>query len=136
MPPQSHRDALARELDRLADVYDAVADLLVAEAVHQNVLGNNERAGAVLAAIDRQGRPPRMDFVRTPRTGKSFTQRLLVLIADETLPPLWQGIALDARARAEPRLNAWIARLIGPGWAMLVGGGAGTLVSVLRGADA
>src|SRR5206468_3722248 len=39
--------------------------------------------------------------------------RLLVLIADESLPASWQAVAPDARARAEPRLNAWMARLIG-----------------------
>lgn len=86
MPPQPERDALAVELDRLADCYDAVADVLVAESVHQNVLGNNERAGAALAALDRQGHPPRVEFVRTPRTGKSYTQRLLVLVGDESFP--------------------------------------------------
>ena len=39
MPPQEQRNQLAVELDRLADSYDAVADLLLAETVHQNVLG-------------------------------------------------------------------------------------------------
>jgi hypothetical protein len=111
--PQPARDALTGELDRLADAYDAVADVLTAEVVHQNVLGNNDRAGAALAALDRQGRPPRLEFLRTPRTGTSYTQRLLVLITDESLPPAWQSIPPDARAKAEPRLNAWIARLIG-----------------------
>jgi hypothetical protein len=112
-PAPPDRDALAAELDRLADVYDAVADVMVAEAVHQNVRGNNERAGAVLAALDRQDRPPEMEFVRTPRTGTSFTHRLLVLIGDETLSPAWAAIPLDARGRTEPRLNAWVAHLIG-----------------------
>src|SRR6185295_11142909 len=64
-PSATDQTALAAELDRLADVYDAVADVMVAEAVHQNVRGNNERAGAVLAALDRQDRPPEMEFVRT-----------------------------------------------------------------------
>jgi hypothetical protein len=112
-PPPADQAALAGELDRLADLYDAVADVMVAEAVHQNVLGNSERAGAVLAALDRQGRPPRMEFVRTPRTGTSFTHRVLVVIGDETLPASWSTMPSDARGRAEPRLNAWIARLIG-----------------------
>jgi hypothetical protein len=112
-PVGADRDGIAAELDGLADVYDAVADVLVAEAVHQNVRGNNERAGAVLAALDRQDRPPEMQFVRTPRTGTSFTHRVLVLIGDEALSPAWTAIPLDARARAEPRLNAWIAHLIG-----------------------
>jgi hypothetical protein len=112
-PPPTDQTALALELDRLADLYDAVADVMVAEAVHQNVAGNNERAGAVLGALDRQERPPRMEFVRTPRTGTSFTHRLLVLIGDESLPASWSTMRTDARAGAEPRLNAWIARLIG-----------------------
>jgi hypothetical protein len=113
MPPQPERDALAVELDRLADLYNAVADVLVAEAVHQNVLGNNERAAAALAALDRQGRPPRLEFVRTPRTGQSYTQRLLVLVGDDSFPTSWPTPILDARANAEPRLNAWSARIIG-----------------------
>ncbi|HEU4998562.1 MAG TPA: hypothetical protein VFT68_06420, partial [Lapillicoccus sp.] len=113
MPPQSQRDELAVELDRLADAYDAVADLLLAESVHQNVLGNYDRAAAALAALDRQGRPPRIDVVRTPRTGKSYTQRLLVLIGDETYPSTWPAPIRDPRSLAEPRLNAWLARIVG-----------------------
>jgi hypothetical protein len=113
MPPQEQRDQLAVELDRLADAYDAVADVLLAESVHQNVLGNHERAAAALAALDRQGRPPRLDFVRTPRTGKAYAQRLLVLIGDETYPPSWPARVRDPRSRAEPRLDAWLARILG-----------------------
>ena len=113
MPPQHERDQLAVELDRLADSYDAVADVLLAELVHQNVLGNHERSAAALGALDRQGRPPRADFVRTPRTGKSYTQRLLVLMGEELFPPTWPAPALDPRSRAEPRLNAWLARILG-----------------------
>lgn len=109
-PPAADRGPLAAELDRLADLYDAVSDLMVAEAVHQNVAGNNERAGAVLAALDRQGIPPRMDFARTPRMGKSFAHRVLVLAGDERVPAAWPR---DPRAAAEPRLNAWIARVVG-----------------------
>jgi hypothetical protein len=113
VPSDADRAALAAVLDTLASSYDAVADVMVAEAVHQNVLGNRERAGAVLAALDRQETPPRMDFLRTPRTGKSFTHRVLVLIGDESLPAAWSTAPVDVRAKAEPRINAWIARLIG-----------------------
>ena len=114
MPPQEQRNQLAVELDRLADIYDAVADLLLAETVHQNVLGNHERAAAALGALDRQGRPPRVEFVRTPRTGKSYTQRLLVLIGDEHATRR-HGPRRYAtrRSQAEPRLNAWLARILG-----------------------
>ena len=114
-PPDPQQDVplLADELNRLADLYDAVADLMVAEAVHQNVLGNNDRAGAVIAALDRQERPPTMDFVRTPRSGTSYTQRLLVLLGDAVLPAAWATLGGDVRGRAEPRLSAWVARLLG-----------------------
>jgi hypothetical protein len=112
-PSPADQTTLGAVLDALASTYDAIADTMVAEAVHQNVIGNNERAGAVLAALDRQETPPRMDFVRTPRSGKHFTHRVLVLIGDEIVLTTWSTIPVDARAKAEPRLNAWIARLIG-----------------------
>lgn len=112
-PPAADKTALGAVLDALASAYDAVADVMVAEVVHQNVLGNRDRAGAVLAALDRQETPPRMDFIQTPRTSKSFTHRVLVLIGDDTLPASWSAIAPDARAKAEPRLNAWLAGMIG-----------------------
>ena len=109
-PDIDDRPAIEEELQRLADLYDAVSDVMVAESVHQNVLGNHERAGAVLAALDRQGVPPRMQFVRTPRTGKTFANRVLVLAGDDLVPDGW---AHDVRGAAEPRLNAWVARVLG-----------------------
>jgi len=112
-PDANDTPLLADELNRLTDLYDAVADLMVAEAVHQNVLGNNDRAGAAIAALDRQERPPTLDFVRTPRSGTAYTQRLLVLLGDAVLPTTWTALGNDARARAEPRLSAWVARLLG-----------------------
>ena len=64
-------------------------------------------------ALDRQGRPPRVEFVRTPRTGKSYTQRLLVLLGDDAYPPSWPSPVRDPRSQAESRLNAWLARILG-----------------------
>jgi len=115
VPPPTPADTplLTDEMNRLADLYDAVADLMVAEAVHQNVLGNNDRAGAVIAALDRQERPPSLDFVRTPRSGTAYTQRLLVLMGDAVPPSAWTALSGDVRGRAEPRLSAWVARLLG-----------------------
>ncbi|MEO6526677.1 MAG: hypothetical protein ABIP93_08655 [Gemmatimonadaceae bacterium] len=111
--PQADRDAIGAELDRLADLYDAVADVMIAEAVHQQVLGNSERAGGVLAALDRHERAPAMDFVRTPRSGRGLAHRVLVLIGADAVSPAWRTLSNDARAAAEPKLNAWIARIIG-----------------------
>ena len=109
----TERDALSAELDRLEDALDAVSDVLVAEAVYQNVLGNPERAGAALAALDRQDRPVSPEVVQTPRTGHSLTHRLLVLFPEAKPPAAWGSFPVDPRAAAEPRANAWVARVLG-----------------------
>ncbi len=112
-PSQEERDNLVACLNQLLDLMDAASDLLLAEAVYQVAQGNMERAGAALAALDRQERPVEPEIVRTPRSGYGYQQRLLALIKDSALPTAWAGFPIDPRARAEPRLNAWIARLMG-----------------------
>jgi hypothetical protein len=105
------RGDIEAELARTADLYDAVSDLLVSEAVHQTVLGNTTRAGSALAVLDRQERGEVPAVAGTRRTGLHFTHRVLVLCTDERAPAGWR--IDDPRARAEPRLNAWIGRLLG-----------------------
>jgi hypothetical protein len=112
-PDSGERDALMEELKRLDEMFDAVSDLLVAEGVYQSVRGNYERAGAALSALDRQSQPPEPQFVRTPRSGLSYQQRVLVLVQDDRLPAPWVDLPGDLRAELEPRLNAWIAKLLG-----------------------
>jgi hypothetical protein len=103
-------EATAAELD---SAFDAVSDLLVAEGVHQMVSGNLERASAALAGLERQTRPVEPDVIRTPRSGRSFMQRLLIVLTSDELPASWRTIPLNAQAKAEPRVNAWVSRLIG-----------------------
>jgi hypothetical protein len=105
------RAPVATVLDDVATTYDAVSDLLVAEAVHQTVLGNYERAGAALAAVDRQERPPDPEVVRTPRTGVVYTQKVLVAVGTGPARAPWRA-ARDARSDAAPALNAWAASLL------------------------
>ena len=102
---------LVQEVAKVADAYDSVSDLLLAEGVHQAVAGNNERAGAALAVIDRQAVAPSPAVVRTPRSGRGYSQRVVVLMGEGTPPAGWP--AVDTRAKAEPRLNAWIGNLLG-----------------------
>jgi hypothetical protein len=108
----AERAAVAAEIDRLADALDAVSDLMVAESVYQTTIGNSERARAALAVLDRQERPIEAQFVRTPRGGAGYAQRVGVLLSDTTPPASWKSL-VDPRARAEPALNAWIAGLLG-----------------------
>ena len=104
------RDDITAELAALDELLDAVSDLLLAESVHQMVAGNDERAGAALDALDRQSPLPDVGVARTPRSGSSTSHRLLLALDDAAAPAGWVS---DPRALAEPRLNAWIARVLG-----------------------
>ena len=90
------------------DLADSVADLLMAEGVHQIMQGNFERAGAAMAVVDKQSLPVEPQVARTPRGGASYTQRVALLCPapDDAWPR-------DRRADAEPALNAWLARMLG-----------------------
>lgn len=108
----AHRAALVQELDALADAIDAVGDLLVSESVFHAVLGNTERSAAALDALDRQVAIPEVGIAATPRTGTGLSHRVLLVFDAARPPEQWKGMA-DARSRAEPRVNAWAARVIG-----------------------
>lgn len=102
--------AISSLVKRLDDALDAVADLALAESVHQLLRGNTLRAGATLDAIARGDTPPpELDVVRTPRAGTALTQRLLAVAIGGQAP----GWPVTPRAQAEPRLNAWAAALLG-----------------------
>jgi hypothetical protein len=105
------RPAVSAVLDEVAATYDAVGDVLVAEAVHQTVLGNYERAGAALAAVDKQQRPPEPEVIRTPRTGVTYTQKVLVAAGGEATPAPWRALG-DSRSAGAPELDAWCAALL------------------------
>jgi hypothetical protein len=106
------RAAVQAELAQLADALDGVSDVLVAESVYQAVLGNPERSGAALDAIDRQAPFPDVGVVRTARTGHGVSHRLLMVLADDDPGASWRNLE-DPRGSAEPRLNAWLGRAIG-----------------------
>lgn len=104
------RDRLTAAIGLLDTALDAVADLALAESVHQLVRGNTVRAGATLDAIARGDAPaPDLDVVQTPRAGTSLTHKLLTVAASTDAP----GWTNTPRAQAEPRLNAWAAALLG-----------------------
>lgn len=112
---QVERGALTAVLASLDDAVDALGDALLVEGVHHAALGNPTRAGATLDAAARGDvPPPELEFTRTPRTGTAVTHRLLVLLTETTADrAVWPVDAvLQARAAAEPRLDAWAARLL------------------------
>src|SRR4029078_3260961 len=97
----------------LGATYDTVSDLLLADSVHQLELGNAARAGATIAATDAQQPAASPAVVRTPRTGRSYAQRVAVVLSNDAPPPFWPTPLMDVRARAEPRLNAWLGAVLG-----------------------
>jgi hypothetical protein len=124
LPRQEVQDALAgldqalgqkvdQVLDMLLDAVDSVADLLLAESVHQIVRGNPMRAAGALDVLNRgEGGNAEPEVTATPRTGSSITNRALVLVGHH--PPAAPGWPIDGvRARAEPRLAAWAGHLLG-----------------------
>ena len=106
---RSDVDAVLTEID---DALDAVSDLLMAESVHQAVLGNAERSAAALDALDRQEAIPELGFVKTPRTGSGYQHRLAVLTGSVDPAAGWGGLD-DPRRAAEPRLDHWIGTVLG-----------------------
>ena len=103
--------AIDAEVALLLDVHDAIADLTLAEGVHQAVVGNVDRAAATLDALGRASLPPEPDVVQTPRSGLAITHRVAVHVRPRSDPlqsPV-PGVAVTPRAIGEPALNAWLA---------------------------
>ena len=95
-PPPSPRRSIG-----CAIRMDAIADLLLAESVHQVVQGNYARArGAVQALTDGEF-PPLPDVIQTPRMGKSLTHRV-ALFLDPAATAGWNGTLTPRAASQRP----------------------------------
>ena len=109
-------DVLAAELMRLLDTNDAVADIGLAEGIHQVVQGNYDRAAATLESLSGDNLPLIPDVVTTPRSGLGLTLRLGLHLKPGLTPtssPI-MGMAMTPRASAEPALNDWLSRIFPP----------------------
>jgi hypothetical protein len=120
-------DHVRQAIEEAAAACDAVADLLMAESVHQIVQGNVARSAAALDAAGTGDVPPaEPDVVRSPLVGVPLTHRLL-LVAAGGEP--WSRSR--PRAKAEPRLEAWCAARLGHSQEIIVGtDGAGGQVTL------
>ncbi|EHR72232.1 hypothetical protein BurJ1DRAFT_3424 [Burkholderiales bacterium JOSHI_001] len=99
-----------RELALLNDAIDALSDAAVAECAFQAVRGNVVKTGTTLQALaNGEAPPPELEVVRTPRTGTAATHRVVALFNPVAAP----ASPVSPRAKAEPTLNAWAARLLG-----------------------
>jgi hypothetical protein len=100
------------EVERMADTFDAIADLALSEGVYQVVQGNYDRAGAMLKAVTDGGVPPEPEIVNTPRSGAAINQRITVHFeTKDSIASPWGGTT--PRADAEPGLNSWLGSILG-----------------------
>jgi hypothetical protein len=104
---QAQAAAIRAEIDSLANAMDAIADLMLAESVHQVVQGNYDRAKGVLQSITEGVAPPEIQVVETPRSGRSLTFRMALPI-DPSLVTGWNG-ALTPRGKVNAALNHWLS---------------------------
>ncbi|RKT09337.1 hypothetical protein BX285_6424 [Streptomyces sp. 1114.5] len=112
----AEQKAMNAEVQHLLALHDALSDLAVAEATHQTLRGNPERASATLDAYAKEGFPPDPDVVRTPRSGVTLTHRLGLMFTPGLGPGF--GAATNPgsgpRAQGEPAVNAWLPTLLPP----------------------
>ena len=102
--------AINAEVSDLQNVYDAIADLALAEGVHQAAQGNFDRIAATLNAYSSGNFPPEPQVIETPPGGIGLTHRVGVHFR----PGLAAPAGATPRAQAEPALNDWLASLLPP----------------------
>lgn len=102
--------AINAEANALLDVYGAIADLALAEGVHQAVQGNFGRIGATLDAYSSGTFPPDPQVVQTGPAGFGLTHRVAVQFA----PGLAAPAGATPRGQAEPALDAWLGTILPP----------------------
>jgi hypothetical protein len=136
------KDAILKEIDRMADAFDALGDLCISESIYQVAQGNHVRASAIFDKLSKGEMPDEVDVANIPRTGTVVTQKVAMLIdpvapIDHPLAPSGPNhLPLDGsdidlavssaaaaapgwtsrfgpRALLEPTLNKWVGEMIG-----------------------
>jgi len=117
--------AIRIEWGKLGDTLDAVKDLLTVESVYQLVIGNFDRAGAVINSLQDGTAPPEIDSIDSPKGSQlSFTNRVTIQFANgdpgvaATNP--WPAVAMTARAKMETGINKWLGGILGDPTALAV----------------
>lgn len=115
-PPES---ALAEAAGVLRGWIDGLADLMLAEGVHQLVNGRRERARAAIEAIERgEVLPAEIEVAGGPRASESVDWQLAVALSDGSVGA-WPVMGGSVRAAAAPVLEAWAGRCVGAPNAMV-----------------
>jgi hypothetical protein len=118
LPPATaaERAAIDAEVERLTEANDALADLALAESVHQTVLGNFDAVASTLDAYSKGTHAAEPEVIRTPRNGAVLTHRVGLHFAagvDPGRSPV-AGLSVGPRMEAQPMVNAWLASILPP----------------------
>jgi hypothetical protein len=106
----AQQQALDAETQRLLDAYDAIADIALAEGVHQAAQGNYDRVASTMEAYTTGNFPPEPAVVETPPSGITLTHRFALHLK----PGLLADAAATPRAQAEPAVDAWLETMLPP----------------------
>ena len=101
------KNAINDEVMRLINIRDAVADLAMAESVHQVVQGNYDRATGVLDTYSKGHYPQTPDVIKTPGSGVNLTHRFGIHLPSGISP----DDGTTPRSNAEPAVNKWLEGL-------------------------
>src|SRR5690606_20413076 len=102
--PASEAAPLRTLQNDLRQEFDALSDLVLAEATHLRAMGRAEAANAWLQVLSGETIPGLPSVVRTRRAGHGSTHRIVVL-----LDPAEPKAGDTPRAIAEPTLSAEVA---------------------------
>lgn len=108
-------DVLGPIAAAIAEVVDALADLLLAETVHQHVNGKPTGVARLLDAVEAgTAVPSDADVVRSPVPASLATSQIVLSLDAASGAPAWPAGQLAPRAVANPSLEAWVAALLPP----------------------
>lgn len=110
---ETQKSAINNEVSRLVDLNDAIADLALAESVHQVVMGNYERASAVLDTYSKGNFPPTPDVIKTPRSGPVLTHRVGLQFRSGLSNDI-NDTGVTPRMVAEPAMHDWLINVLPP----------------------
>lgn len=105
------KNAITEEVNRIIEINDAIADLLMAEQVYQAVKGNFDRAAGAANAFSNGAYPPEIEVINTPRTGLILNHKLAIHFdadADATISPNAVG-SMTPKAKVEAAVNKWLS---------------------------
>ncbi|HXU81840.1 MAG TPA: hypothetical protein VN914_10620, partial [Polyangia bacterium] len=119
-------NAIQAELTKLRELFDAVADLVNAEAVYQMATGDVASAQANVDFLPNGQNAPDPELVRAEGAGIGVSHRVMLLMTPDGddqppgLPTAWPDLpdfdpdeVAYERSRAEPFLEAWVGNLVG-----------------------